>query len=579
MISPTDLVFGPVILPLMGAAVCFLAKAFFQGTVARVAEYISIAAGLLLPWAVLALLAPLMIGGEVIQGVIGRWHEGVGIMYRFDGLAWTVNILGFSVAGASWIYSLGSGPRGPAFSGIFLIQTAALAATMMTADLFNLFVCLEILGISSYVLVAWSEKPGAALAAFSYLMLSSAAMVFFLVGLLGFYRLTGTLSYEGIREILGRLPDNGGLTANLSLALIIAAVAMRVAVMPLYGWLPDAHAMAPHPVSAVLSGVLIKTPLFALSRILVLVPAGMRAGELMSYAGAFTALAAVVIALSQTDAKRLLAYHSISQIGYIVSVWGAAIRSGMETPGGRVLMTAAYLHAFYHALFKGLLFLSVGTTVDRCGQRNVYQLRNAGRILKASGERVPVTMLTFTIGALAISAIPPLNGYISKTAINAALKGSPHYGFLYVAGIGTVASFIKLSRIFWPSTEHKNEETSPSMDTGARPSKPSVPQWISQIILALLCLAGGLAGKPVYRLVGLALSAGSGIPSEPVFYSTGTLLKTLITLAAGAILFLVAGTRQGKAVLRLIRERPRSFRGLFTSFAFGTAAMALWLTL
>ncbi|MGM0432025.1 MAG: complex I subunit 5 family protein, partial [Spirochaetota bacterium] len=305
--NPETLVFGPVILPLFGAALIFCAKAFLKGSGLRRLEYIGVFIGLALPWATLAYTAPLILSGETIQGVIGGWYGGVGIMFRFDGLAWLVNILGFSVAGAAWVYSLGGGPKGPSFSAIFLIQTAALAATIMTADVFNLFVCLEVLGIASYVLVASTDKPGASLASFSYLMVSAAAMVFFLIGVYGLYRLTGSLSYQGIASGLQGLPEEGGILALVSLALVVSAVAMRVAVMPLYGWLPDAHALAPHAVSAVLSGVLIKTPLFALSRVLLLMPAGAQAGELLGYAGAATALVGVIIALSQKDAKRLLA--------------------------------------------------------------------------------------------------------------------------------------------------------------------------------------------------------------------------------------------------------------------------------
>jgi len=343
--------------------------------------------------------------------------------------------------------------------------------------------------------------------------------------------------------------------------------------MPLYGWLPDAHAMAPHAISAVLSGVLIKTPLFALSRVLLLVPAGTAAGELMGYAGALTALVAVIIALSQKDAKRLLAYHSISQIGYVVAAWGAAIRVGLSTRSGITLMTAAFLHAFFHALFKGLLFLSVGTTVDRTGERDVYRLRGAARILRRTGERFPVTLLSFAVGALSISAIPPLNGFISKTAVSSALKDNPLHSLLYAAGIATVASFVKLSRIYWPKKDAGSTD-----ETAAGSGRTTPAIWIPQIFLAALCVAGGVAVRPVYTLVFRIFSRNSGIALRiPEFYSSGNLGKALLVTAAGVLLFLLATTARGSLVMARIRNRPRSFQGLFTSFALGTAAMAAWL--
>lgn len=573
--SLEDLVFLPVVLPLLGAALALCAKVFLKQRASRIVEYVGVFIGLGLPWIFFVYITPLMYAGQAVTGVVGAWHEGVGIMYRFDGLAYLVNILGFSVAAAAWVYAVGAGPKGPSFSAVFLIQTASLAAAIMTADLFNLFVCLEVLGIASYVLVASSEKPGAALASFSYLMVSATAMIFFLLGLYGLYRLTGVLSYEGIASALQQLPDGGGPVAMISLSLIVAAVAMRVAVMPLYGWLPDAHALAPHAISAVLSGVLIKTPLFALYRVLLIMPAGAAAGQLMGYAGAVTALAAVVIALSQKDAKRLLAYHSISQIGYIVCAWGAAIHVGTTTPVGLLLMAAAFLHAFYHALFKGLLFLSVGTTIDCAKERNVYVIRGARRILRDHGERFPVTMICFMIGALSISAIPPLNGFASKTAVTYALGGTPQYYLLYAASIGTVASFIKLSRIFWPVP--KGSAPVAEQGPGALVPIPWTVQ-VPQVFLGLLCILGGLAAPEIFAFVLRLLDTeGGSVVTSPLFFSASTLIKTLIITAAGLLLFLAATTPQGSAVLRRIRERRRDFAGLFVSFALGTAALAGWL--
>lgn len=580
------LVFAPVMLPLLGAALVFCAKAFLQGRSCRVLEYGGVFMGLGLPWLFLALLLPEVFEGRAVQGIIGSWNPAVGIPYRFDGLAWLVHVLGFSVAGAAWVYSLGAGPRGPAFSAVFLIQTAALAATMITADLFNLFVCLEVLGIASYVLVAASDKPGAALASFSYLMLSATAMVFFLLGVYGLYRLTGALSYGGIARGLRALPAGGGAVAQVSLALVVSAVAIRVAVMPLYGWLPDAHALAPHAISAVLSGVLIKTPLFALSRVLLILPSGAAAGQLLGYAGAATALAAVVIALSQTDAKRLLAYHSVSQIGYVVCAWGAALHVGLSTGAGIVLMGAAFLHAFYHALFKGLLFLSVGTTIDQTGERNVYELRGAAATLRARGEKFPVTLVCFAIGALAICAIPPFNGYASKTALSLALKGSVQEILLTAAGVGTVASFLKLSRIYWPRKSISRTAAPSGGDsvpggTGSPDPRGNAAPWSvhgSQIVLAILCLLGGVAAPAIYAGVLRLLAVGPAAPEpSPAFFAPRPLAKTAFVALGGTALFFLAVSEKGSRALRIVRERPRSFQGLFVSFALGTAALAAWL--
>lgn len=582
MMNPENVIFAPIVLPLIGAALAYCSKAFFSGKLIKTMEYIGVFIGLALPWLVFLYTAPLVLSGQHFQGVIGNWYSGIGIRFRFDGLVWLVNLLGFSVGGAAWIYSLGTGPKGPVFSATFLIQIAALAATIMTTDLFNLFVCLEIMGITSYILVASSEKAGAALASFSYLMVSAAAMVFFLLGLYGLYRITGALSYEGIAAGLQMASDYGGTAAVLSFTLIVASVAIRVAVLPLYGWLPDAHALAPHAISAVLSGVLIKTPLFALFRIMLIMPSGGKAGQLLGYAGAATALVAVIIALSQKDAKRLLAYHSISQIGYVVSAWGAAIHIGTDTETGVILMSAAFLHALYHALFKGLLFLSVGSAIDSAGRRNVYVLRAAGKTLRNAGERFPVTLICFVIGALAICAVPPLNGYASKTAVTYALKGNPHIYFLTAAAVGTVASFLKLSRIFWPAKKKKGSTGETESSSPMQEFKPSVskrlPLSVSMLFLGMLCVAGGVAAPEIFSFVNKMLSvSGSFKPVAVSFFTQDNLLKTAYITVGGIILFIGVTSKVGSTILTVIRERPRDFQGLFVSFSLGMAMLALWL--
>lgn len=573
-----NLVFTTIMLPLFGAAIAFCAKLFHkERTLAKVLEYGGAGIGLVLPLIALVQLFPLASQGEVITGIVGGWPATVGISFRFDGLAWLIHLLGFTIGSAAYIYSLGGGPKGPAFTGIFLIQTAALAATIMTTDLFNLFVCLEVLGITSYVLIPTSKKPGASLAAFSYLMVSATAMVFFLLGTYGLYRLTGSLSYEGIALGMKTLGDSEELVVLMSLAVLVSAIAIRVAVMPLYGWLPDSHALAPHAVSAVLSGVLIKTPLFALSRVLELFSAGADVGELMGIAGGVTALAAVIIALSQSDAKQLLAYHSISQIGYVVAAWGMAIHLGIDTPLGMSLMVASYLHALFHALFKGLLFLSVGTTIDVAGQRNVYELRGSIGILRKAGERFPITFITFLIGALSISALPPFNGFVSKTAVGLAMKGSPLYLLLSAAGVGTVASFIKLSRIYWP--QRKNKEAGSQLSLEIKTAQFShFPRIIAQVLLALLCIAGGVWGTHMFPLVGSMLRGGLDVEvSTPSVYAPENLMNMLWTTLGGILLFILIQQRWIAKLLHLIKNRPRSFHGLFVSFSLGTAVLAWYL--
>jgi len=572
--NSADLALLPIFLPLFGAALALAAKALHGGRGAEFLELAGAFVGLVLPWGALVPLYPIAQAGGV-ELLVGSWHGAIGIAQRFDGVAWLVDVLGFIGAGAAYLYSRGAGPKGPLFTAVFLIQTSALAATASTADLFNLFVCLEILGLASYVLVASSEKGGAFLASFSYLAVSSAAMVFFLFGLFGLYRLTGALSYRGIAAALHALPDYGGPAAALSVACLSAAVAIRCAVMPVYGWLPDAHALAPHAVSAILSGVLIKTPLFALSRLLAFLPDGPRAMELIGFAGAATALLAVVLALSQKDAKRLLAYHSISQIGYVVAAWGVGTWAGIA---------AAFLHAFYHSLFKGLLFLSVGTASDASGSRDVYSLRGCAAALRAAGDRRNATTIAFAVGALSIAAMPPFNGFASKAAVGVLFKGDVRYWILFLAGIGTAASFMKLGRIFLPA--RADASFSPAEPYSVRPSMRA-----AMLFLAALCVLTGLFASPLARAA-LALVAASEMPSVAAAsaaaaadaakaaagpFTADELLKAAVTALLGGIVFLGVSSGPGKSAAHFIRSLPRSFAGLLFAFCAALAGLGAYL--
>jgi multicomponent Na+:H+ antiporter subunit D len=559
--NPEHLLLAQTALPLLGSAIALVFRAFSR----KWGEYLAFLCGLLLPLvALFALLEPVSTH-SVLEGTIGSWNTEIAIRYRFDGLSWLLDLLSLTVAIAAWVYR---GPKSDSFTAVLLIQVSALAATMMTYDLFNLFVCLEVLGVTSYVLISGSKKDGASFAAFSYLMVSATAMVFFLLGTFGLYKLTGSLGYEAIARNLSPAGQGQQLAYIVSLVFVTVPVAVRVAIMPLSLWLSDAHSTAPHPVSAMLSGVLLKVPLFALARLLSLLPKGSEAGLLLAYAGAFSALLGVIAALSQKDAKRLLAYHSISQIGYVTSAWGMAIHVGTETPAGKALMASSVLYAIYHGLFKSLLFLSVGTIVDRAHEYNVYRLRGANRILRSNGERLPTTALCFFVGALSITAIPPFNGFFGKMLLTSGLKGTLAYELLTITGIGTVASFIKLSRIFGKGTETP------------RTTEPKIPVTAnihcSLLLLASLCVAGGIFGPQAYGMV-RSLLGGTG--PAPVPYTTANLLKSLYTTCGGIVLFLSVSTKIGKRTLAAIRDLPRSFQDHFLGFAVASATLATWLYL
>ncbi|MCA1950314.1 MAG: hypothetical protein LDL24_07065 [Treponema sp.] len=559
-----DLVILEIMLPLVGASFCFLAKLIHAPKVQKGLEWIGGIVGLAIPLGLLFLLYEPVKEGP-LRFFVGNQHEAIGIEIRFDGMSWLLGMMGFISALSAWLFSRSSGPDSPVFSALFFIQTFALTATAASADLFNLFVCFEILGIASYALTAFSGKGRAFMAAFSYMAVSSSAMAIFLFGVFGIYRITGSLSFDAIASYIVSVNTEGQIVGiGLSLVCIVVATAVRVAILPVYGWLPEAHASAPHAISAVLSGVLIKVPLFALGRFLFLLMATVSSVdivfkeilEILKFSGTLTALVAVIFALSQREAKRLLAYHSISQIGYVVSAWA------MASP---VAIAAAWLHAFYHALFKGLLFLSVGSVTDAAGSKDVYAVRGAYR----TGF---IPTMSFFIGALSISALPPFNGFASKAAVSSLHKGTWEYVILSLASIGTVASMIKLSRIFLGRPKPRN-------DVDVKAELYGTPQrirgfWLKVVLLifSAACVATGLFAPKIGALAGLL--TGTDYNPVPVsLFSVPALQGALMLLVQGGLLYLFIVSNPGKMITHAIEERRPSFAGLLFAFSLALGAL------
>lgn len=603
---PIDWNIALLMLPLGGLSIALFAKTLRNSRVRDGLDFLAGIGGVVLP---LVLLGPLyvVIKEKPWYPFVGQQPDLLGIQLSFDGLFWLLSLLGLIGSFLSWLYTRSTALKGPVFTALLCLQTFGLIATAASADLFNLFVCFEILGIASYVLVALAGKGRAFLASFSYMMVSSASMLFFLLGVFGLYKVTGRLSYSGISQVLA-----GGISAEsvwmvrLSVICIVGATAVRIAVLPVYGWLPEAHASAPHGVSAVLSGVLIKVPLFALGRFLFtlqqdvpfLAPDVQRLTQILGTAGTFTSLVATVLSLCQRDAKLILAYSSISHIGYIVAAWSLA------SPLGFVV---AYLHAFSHAMAKGILFLTVGTVSDRLGERNVDKARGGlsqGWFLFGA----------FLVGVLSLAALPPLGGWVSKGAVAELYKGGWQYTILFISSWGTMAAMLRLSQLFWHPFSGKSffpsflkkpfpalsslEPVFPSSSGGASISggksasgevsqdadasqgngKQRLPRGtlFSITLYGLLCIASGVFAHPWISLVTSLLSP------TPAAHEKGITIpqpsgSAFITIVAGALLFGLSRTRRGGQLLQLIRNRPQSFEGLVGAFSVAIGALAVLL--
>ena len=368
---------------------------------------------------------------------MGGWPTPIGIDLRLDALAnlllLAVSLVGFAVALYSVDYMRRFSARGHFYS-LFLLMVTGMNGVILAGDLFNLYVFLEVAAVASYSLVAFGCAHEELEASFRYVVLGSLSSALILVAIALVYGITGTLN---MAHMAGRIAETG-MDAPLLLAfgLFICGFSFKTALVPFHAWLPDAHPSAPAPVSAMLSGVLIKAiGIYVLAR-LVFNVFGVNESELalLRWLGMLSMVVGGLLAAGQKDIKRLFAYSSISQVGFMV------LGLGLGTPLGLV---GALYHLVNHAMFKSLLFLNAGAVEYDTGTRNLKKLGGLNRAL-------PVTGATSLIGSMSIAGIPPFNGLWSKLIIILACVESGYYGFAAVAvavSVVTLAYQLKVQRL------------------------------------------------------------------------------------------------------------------------------------
>jgi multicomponent Na+:H+ antiporter subunit D len=419
-------------------------------------------------------------GGAALVYKIGGWVPPFGISMVLDGLTAfmlvTVNLVAFFIAVYSVDYMEKYTDK-PKFYTLFFLMLVGMNGLIVTGDLFNLFVFLEIASIASYALVAFGTEAEELEASFKYAVMGSLASAFIFLGIAFLYGFASTLNMADMAQVLSAKPNSW--VVPFVAVLFLMGFGLKAALVPFHAWLPDAHPSAPASISAMLSGVLIKTlGVYAIVRVFFNV-LGMNAAYLsvLMFLGALSMLVAVILALSQWDLKRLLAYHSISQIGYVV------LGIGLGTPLGIV---GGLFHLFNHSVFKSLLFLNSGAVDYATGTRDLKEMSG----LK---EKMPVTANTNLIASLAIAGIPPFNGFFSKLIIIFACleKGYIGYGFAAVIGsILTLASFMKVQKYaFLGELREKYKNIK------------EVPRFMkfSMLGLALICVFGGLLLLPAFK--------------------------------------------------------------------------------
>ena len=422
-----------VALPLLSSFLIYLLGSLFKKD--KISDLLgNLASGFLLLFAIFALIEVSQKGRALY--FVGGWRPPFGILLVLDGLSGFMLFVITLIAFMATIFSINYMARFTAkhkFYALLFLLIAGMIGITLTGDLFNMFVFIEIAAISSYALVAFGIEDEGLEAAFKYMVMGEIGSLTILLSIALLYSATGTLNMADISQTIAA---NGTRPVVLFCSILfLIGFGIKAALVPFHAWLADAHPSAPAPISALLSGVVIKVlGIYALVRVFYNI-LGMHpvVVNILLFLSGFSMLVGVLLQLGQNDIKRLFAYCSVSHIGYIL------LGFSLGTPLGII---GALFHLLNHAVFKSLLFLDSGAIEYATGTR---RMENLGGIAR----KMPITTVSGFIGSFAASGVPPFNGFWSKLILILAAVEAHQYPLAGVAGLTAIlalTSFIRMQR-------------------------------------------------------------------------------------------------------------------------------------
>ncbi len=420
-----------IVLPLMAAPVCALwRRGVIAWALATVVCWLTFGIAVLL-------LRQVQTGG-VLSYAMGGWPAPWGIEYRVDALSAFMLLIVAGIGAVVLSFArqavvarrIRLPPEKHAwFYTTYLLCLTGLLGIVVTGDAFNLFVFLEISSLSSYVLISIGRDRRALTAAYQYLIMGTIGATFILIGIGYLYVMTGTLNMQDLAQ---RLPAVAGTrTVRVAFAFLTVGIGLKLAMFPLHLWLPNAYAYGPSVVTALLAATATKVSVYALLRFFFTIFgasfsfATMQLNRVLLPLALIGIVSASLVAIFQNNVKRMLAYSSLAQIGYILLGISLASVTGL---------TAAIVHLFNHALIKATLFLALGCVSLRIGSARIEQMAGLG-------QAMPWTMAAFVIGGLSLIGIPLTAGFISKWYLVLAVL---QLGWWPVAALLLVTSLLAL---------------------------------------------------------------------------------------------------------------------------------------
>ncbi len=419
--------------------------------------------------------------GSMMRYEVGGWAPPVGIEFVYDTLSAFIVLVINSVALIALIHSrvVGKtefpGKRG-GYYAVAMLLMFGFNGMVITGDLFNLYVFLEISSLSSYALIAIGDKK-APFAAFRYLLIGTVGGSLYLLGIGFLYVVTGTLNIIDMSAMLPQVIDNSAVIGGL--ILMVLGIGIKAALFPLHGWLPDSYTHASSTSSALIAPIGTKVAAYVVLRIMLylfgdqLVDIGLPVTSIVGALAALGILYGSIMAMAQSELKKMLAYSSVSQIGYVI------MGISLSNPFGFI---GAVLHILNHALMKGTLFLVAGNLREREGHTNILKFDESYR------KKYPWTMAAFTTAALSMVGIPPMAGFFSKWYLALGTIQNSNWLLLAVILISSLLNAVYFFRVL-EKVYMRSSASESTSDTERQEVVPSM-LWTTTIAAAALIIVG-----------------------------------------------------------------------------------------
>lgn len=428
-----------------------------------------------------------------IRYFFGGWEPPVGIEFVYDGLSGFFILVINTVAFLVLIHSRHvarkefPGKEMPYFA-LAMLALLGFNGMILTGDLFNLYVFLEISSLASYALIAIGARP-APYAAFRYLIIGTAGGTFYLLGVGFLYTVTGTLNIIDMAAMLPNFATNTSVVA--ALILMVVGVGVKAALFPLHGWLPDSYTFASSSSSALIAPIGTKVAAYILFRIVFylfgveLTDAVAPITTVIGVLAAIGILYGSIMAIAQSELKRMLAYSSVSQIGYIIM--GLSLANPLGFAG-------ALLHVLNHAVMKATLFLVAGNLRMKEGHSDISRFDDSYR------KKYPWTMASFSIAAISMVGLPPLAGFFSKWYLALGTIDNENWLFLAVILVSSLLNAVYFFRIL-EKVYMKNPDTDQEVASEAEANDVSASMLLPTSVLAVALFAIGFANAVIVGIL------------------------------------------------------------------------------